>query len=180
VTFPASGTWYANFNSDAAAYGADYGDFGSRLVEASPTALVDVAPYSALILSREAHPGLDADGDGLPNGWEQDHFGGPTNGVASLDSDHDGANNLEEYLADTAPGRSNSVLRIQSIRRNNDDVVVQWQGGEAARQVVTRVQTLDQTWQPVYTNQPPTGITNELVLPMQHGGTIRVEIAPPR
>ena len=45
----------------------------------------------------------DDDGDGLPDSYEQEHFGNTTNGVASDDSDDDGFNNLSEYIADTVP-----------------------------------------------------------------------------
>jgi len=48
--------------------------------------------------------GLDSDGDGLPDWWEMEHFGGATNAVLSADSDADGLDNLAEYLIGTDPG----------------------------------------------------------------------------
>ena len=54
----------------------------------------------------------DLDEDGLPDGWELRYFG--TNGAdATADSDHDGSNNLMEYLAGTHPSNSSSVFRLE-------------------------------------------------------------------
>ncbi len=45
----------------------------------------------------------DTDLDGLPDWWETLYFGDATSGVANVDSDGDGVNNLEEYRAATNP-----------------------------------------------------------------------------
>lgn len=58
---------------------------------------------------------LDTDGDGIPDAWETQYFGGPTNCVASADSDDDGANNLSEYLAGTDPTDAASVLCLAAV-----------------------------------------------------------------
>jgi hypothetical protein len=52
----------------------------------------------------------DDDGDGIPAYWEVLYFGGPTNAVAAMDTDGDGACNLDEYVAFTIPIDSNSVF----------------------------------------------------------------------
>jgi len=55
LTFPRAGTWYAHFNSDATAYGSDYGNVGSSVVEAAgnpPVGAITIAPYSVLVLSQ--------------------------------------------------------------------------------------------------------------------------------
>jgi hypothetical protein len=54
----------------------------------------------------------DFDNDGIPAYWEELHFGGTTNAVASEDTDHDGPDNLGEYIAYTDPTDANSVLTI--------------------------------------------------------------------
>jgi len=61
-------------------------------------------------------PDMDTDGDGMPDFWEQLHFGGPAAGVATADDDLDGADNLSEYVADTDPNNSASVFGITNIR----------------------------------------------------------------
>src|SRR5205085_4331722 len=61
---------------------------------------------------------VDSDHDGLPDWWE-DRFGLNKNDPAdgALDSDGDGASNLNEFLADTNPQDPDSVLRIVSIQQ---------------------------------------------------------------
>jgi len=54
----------------------------------------------------------DIDGDGIPAYWEILHFGGSTNAIASVDTDGDGSDNYDEYIAYTSPTDSNSVFRI--------------------------------------------------------------------
>ncbi|UCG48996.1 MAG: hypothetical protein JSU94_04270, partial [Phycisphaerales bacterium] len=40
---------------------------------------------------------IDSDEDGLPDYWEQAHFGGPSAAIAGIDSDGDGLSNADEY-----------------------------------------------------------------------------------
>lgn len=71
------------------------------------------------------HPGLieviypltpssitDVNENGLPDGWEISNFG-PIGVDPSADADHDGTNNLMEYLAGTNPNSASSVFRPQ-------------------------------------------------------------------
>ena len=87
--------------------------------------------YRQLILD----PNLDADGDGLPNGWEQSHGLDPlsTNGVngASGDPDGDGFSNLQEFLAGTDPTNPASAFRITSIVGTGNNVLISWMTGVA-------------------------------------------------
>jgi hypothetical protein len=46
---------------------------------------------------------LDSDGDGLPDRWELQYFGGPTGANPNADPDGDGRNNLREYQERTNP-----------------------------------------------------------------------------
>ena len=63
---------------------------------------------------------LDEDGDALPDSWESRYFDNPTNGAADVDSDHDGLNNWQEYVADTVPTNNRSALSID-VRALTDD-----------------------------------------------------------
>jgi 1,4-alpha-glucan branching enzyme len=164
-TWPASGNWYVNLNSDWTRYGSDFGNYGSSVVNVSGSSGdVAIGPYSVLILSRQAHPDLDSDGDGLRNGWEQQHFGDPLVAVATADNDGDGINNLQEQAADTDPKSAASVLRFTSLSATNGSVTLRWIGGQNARQVLQQAATLGGTWSGIFTNNPPTAITNTLSL----------------
>jgi hypothetical protein len=82
--------------------------------------------YGSVVLD----PNGDADGDGIPNGYEQAHGFKPLDPAdAALDSDGDGMSNLQEYLAGTDPTNSASSFRITSVVRTNNDIRVTWMMG---------------------------------------------------
>jgi T5SS/PEP-CTERM-associated repeat protein len=71
-------------------------------------------------------PSLDADGDGMPNGWEPAHGFDPLTPHANVDSDGDGLTDLQEFLAGTDPTNSASAFRITSVAQEGNDVRVMW------------------------------------------------------
>ena len=75
----------------------------------NPTLLV----YSPVNDSEEPLP--DEDGDGIPDFWEQLHFGGATNAVADADNDGDGFDNLSEWISDTIPTNADSFFMLNAI-----------------------------------------------------------------
>ncbi len=82
----------------------------------------------ACVKTSSVAPGLDADSDGLPDGWEIQYLGG-TNGAPNADADGDGQSNLQEYLAGTNPTNANSVLRITYAARGEatpDSMTLHW------------------------------------------------------
>jgi hypothetical protein len=58
---------------------------------------------------------LDGDVDGMPDGWEVDHFGSTEAGLPGVDSDGDGVLNVSEAVAGTVPTDATSFLRIEQI-----------------------------------------------------------------
>lgn len=105
----------------------------------------------------------DSDGDGMPDWWEDDHFGHPTNELPDVDPDSDEAGNLDEYRADTQPTNVASVLRITGIVGATNLPTVYWTGGIWATQYVDRCTNLVGVvgWESVTTNAPPTAaVTN--------------------
>jgi hypothetical protein len=50
----------------------------------------------------------DLDHDWMPDWWEEDCFGGSTNGQASADDDGDGSSNLDEWIAGCDPNSATS------------------------------------------------------------------------
>jgi len=75
-------------------------------------------------------PDFDADGDGMPNGWETVNDLDPLTPVgdqgAEGDPDGDGQPNIVEFQAGTNPHNPDSVFRIVAIEREGDHVRVTW------------------------------------------------------
>ncbi len=70
---------------------------------------------------------VDTDGNGLPDWWELEYFGHLTGTDPNADPDHDGMNNLAEWIAGTNPTNAASCLRASVVSAtNSNDVVVNW------------------------------------------------------
>lgn len=85
---------------------------------------------------------VDSDGDGLPDFWEEQYFGGATNGVASADGDGDGDSNLQEYNGQSDPTAGQSYVRVEGLQRP-----MNWElsfEGELGREY--RVETASAPW----------------------------------
>jgi hypothetical protein len=103
---------------------------------------------------------------GTPEWWLTMH--GLTNGGCARaeldDKDKDGLSNWQEYLADTNPTNATSVLKILSLQNDGSGLHVKWQGGVEACQILERTDCLNpagSSWRPLFTNRPPTGVSNE-------------------
>lgn len=110
-------------------------------------------------------------GDGIPDWWRAEFFGGTggtTNGqsCAACDPDGDGMSNLQEYLADTTPTNAASRLELIGITPQSGGVWISWIGGTMAMQVVEfshNPGAPSESWAPIFTNAPPTTVTNSLL-----------------
>jgi hypothetical protein len=99
---------------------------------------------------------------GTPEQWLADHglaFGNLDDDELA-DSDADRMLNWEEYVADTDPADDQSVLRLHTVEFTEGDVLVRWQGGVQARQILEVADDLSQPdpWRAVWTNEPPTAV----------------------
>jgi hypothetical protein len=75
----------------------------------------------------QLNPNQSAVGDGIPNWWKQQYGFDPFDPtVAGADPDHDGANNLQEYLAGTNPTNAASCFTITRLAPTNGNLRVYW------------------------------------------------------
>ncbi len=116
----------------------------------------------------------DTVGDGVPDWWRAQYFGGGGNttnvfSCATCDFDGDGLTTLQEYLADTNPTNSASLLRITGIGLSGAGAHVTWTGGNNVWQYLECAPALaGNQWDSIFTNSPPTTITNAVL----HSGVI--------
>jgi len=98
-----------------------------------------------------------------PHWWLARH-GWTTNfePVAREDQDKDGMATWREYVADTDPTDSNSLLQVTGIVVSNGGARVLWRGGTGVWQYLERTRSLeDGEWSPVWTSPPPTSQSGE-------------------
>jgi len=72
---------------------------------------------------------FDGDSDGMPNWWERKYAGNPTAMTAFGDLDHDGQNNLDEYVAGLDPSDPSSVFKIDFMTVEpapNGKMTIKW------------------------------------------------------
>ncbi len=102
----------------------------------------------------------DADGDGMPDEWERQNFGGATNASAAADDDGDGVNNLSEYIADTQPtnGASHLDLRIEVISAASNQYECSFDSSDArVYSLWRRASPTGGSWSVLRTNVAGTG-----------------------
>jgi alpha-tubulin suppressor-like RCC1 family protein len=83
-----------------------------------------------------------------------------------LDRDGDGAAAWQESIADTDPTNGQSVLGMIDVAWEADGIRVRWKGGANAVQYIEAKESLlptDAPWRPLFTNPPPTTMTNSLL-----------------
>lgn len=112
----------------------------------------------------------DADGDGLPNGWERAHglnvYSATGEDGTAGDPDGDGLNNMNEYCAGTDPTNAQSVLAATAIHVIFSGIRVEWKGGTDVWQYLERADNLSATgtqWRTIFTNSPPTTLATNVV-----------------
>jgi hypothetical protein len=74
----------------------------------------------------------DSDGDGLPDGWEREHYGSVSGGDGQGDRDGDGARDGEEYVAGTDPEDGADVFSLELQRGPGVQVCLRTRAAEGA------------------------------------------------
>ncbi len=68
------------------------------------------------------------------------------------------------------------AVKFTDIQYANGNVSLTWQGGQLVRQVVEQATDLGGPWTPVFTNQPPTPITNSINIPSADATFFRIRV----
>ena len=102
--------------------------------------------------------------NGIPDGWALAYGFDPTlSGVAGL-TNINGFTTIQSYCADLNPTNPSSRLAILNLDVVTNGVLLTWIGGSSARQYLECSPNLAiPEWQTIYTNSPPTSVTNMLI-----------------
>ena len=108
--------------------------------------------WASVVPSNISAPNPDSDSDGIPNDWETQHFGGPTNANPSALAAN-GVNTLyETYIAGLNPTNPVSVFLISDFRSLTSQSILQWQSASGRVYSVYWTTNLLSGFQPLETN----------------------------
>ncbi len=108
------------------------------------------APFETFFVTGVAP---DTDGDGLPDWWESEHFGGPTNAHAAALASNEWNTLLETYIAGLDPLSTDSYWRIMFT--GDEELELPSVPGRLYR--VEAHSVTDEVWNVVISNRPGTG-----------------------
>lgn len=117
------------------------------------------------------------DNTGTPEWWLAAYGFTNYTADAEVDTDGDGLPNWQEYIADTIPTNSLSRLAL-GMRVNAESLQLDWIGGTSAIQYLEcRTNLLySDGWFTLYTNMPPTSVTNQISLEGGSEGYYRIRV----
>jgi hypothetical protein len=124
----------------------------------------------------------DSDYDGLPDDWELDYFGDPTNAVPSEDDDDDRQNNWQEYLAGTVPTNRDDFFCMDAVAQSSvsNGFIIEWASTAGRRYAIDCTHDLRNGFEPAVSNiaaYPPVNVYTASV----HAATscmYRVRVVP--
>ena len=103
---------------------------------------------------------------GVPEYWLASYgFFGNFENAAEGDQDSDRMETWKEYRADTDPTDGGSLLQGTHIAAEGGVVAIEWIGGIMRTQVLQGASEAAGPWTGLYTNLPPTAVTNALLMP---------------
>jgi len=134
------------------------------------------APASAAQFAMDAR---DADGDGLPDGWEETYVDGSISLDPNIDNDGDGMDNRQEWIAGTDPTDAGSVLALTGVVRIEDGkLLLIWQSALDRRYHIMAADNAVEVFTPLRTNLLSTPPANSADVQMsgRQQGLLRVGV----
>ena len=130
---------------------AVYVTSAARFNDGAAVTNVAIEPMDGIILQRQPGWYADRDKDGLPDFWESQYFGGPTNGQPQDDGDTDGMFNIDEWLGGSSPLSATSYFRVSAIAVDGSSTgfVVRWLSTSNRVYDVERAAALSGSFEPV-------------------------------
>ncbi len=110
---------------------------------------------------------VDYDMDGMPDQWEEAHFGSidAANGGVFEDWDGDGVANRAEYRSGTVPTDPGSRLAIVSLQPNAGEMGVSWQSvSNMAYRIMTSSNLVSDSWSTLEEGVPASGAATSMQL----------------
>ena len=105
-----------------------------------------------------------SDANGIPDGWAIAHGFDPTLAGAAALTNLTGCTTLESYIADLDPANPDSILAFIALSTVGSSLHLTWIGGSAAWQYLEcSTNLISGQWNALYTNAPPTPVTNTVV-----------------
>lgn len=151
--------------------------FFNNLQVASPGLVHAYTTNDTIVIVREAASG-DVDSDGIPDAWEQTHFGSSTGATAAADSDGDGSLNWEEYVADTAPTNTASVWTNRIMQVSGTGELQLWVPAPTTNSRIYEAwyttNLMGDAWQAMGFNQPGPANGAAFYFTVTNSGELRV------
>ena len=142
-----TGNWTVITNAPPGQYVVEFGDVPYYDTPAPQTNTLE---SSGVVLFNGNYTFQDANGNNLPDAWEQQYLGGAaTNHSQFADSDNDGASDYAEFLAGTNPTNRLSVLKMAPpVPQSGSALTFRWEAA-AGRSYRIAGSTDLKTWVPV-------------------------------
>jgi hypothetical protein len=124
----------------------------------------------------------DWDGDGLPDAWELQYFGHPTNAVSSNDSDGDGSTDKAEFISGFNPTNPASYFSITGFERpaGSSNLVLHWPAVEGRLYHALWANSLTGDFSTIVSNMPhPRTSCTVNVNQAESAGLYKVEVKFP-
>jgi hypothetical protein len=116
---------------------------------------------------------------GVPESWLAAYgFTDNFDAAAEGDQDNDRMETWKEWRSDTDPTNRLSLLQISSLQITPSLVDATWISGIHRTQLLQRASQPSGPWIDIYTNHPPTGITNSFQMPLSNSNQFFRVVVP--